>query len=57
VGDYETLGDLGLGLGAASGFRTDQHQYLQTVWGTQIQANGTFKNLYFFANGVFSFFE
>ena len=57
VADYEALGDLGLGLGAASGFKPDNHQYLQTVWGTQIQTNGSFKNLYFFANNTFSFFE
>jgi len=57
VGDFEGLGDLGLGLGAASGFSTGNHQYLQSVWGTQIQPNGAFKNLYFFANGTFSFFE
>jgi ABC-type branched-subunit amino acid transport system substrate-binding protein len=68
VADYEALGDLGLGLGAASGFKPNVempyahgHQYLQSVWGTQIQANGTFRNLYFWAGvlpgGTFSFFE
>ncbi|HEY5924445.1 MAG TPA: ABC transporter substrate-binding protein [Kofleriaceae bacterium] len=59
VTDFEGVGDLGLGLGAASGFGPTNHQYLQSLWGTQIQANGTFKNLYFFAglNNSFSFFE
>jgi hypothetical protein len=58
VGDFETLGDLGLGIGAASGFKPDNHQYSQSVWGTLIQADGTFRNLYFWAQGIpIQFFE
>ncbi|HEX5059737.1 MAG TPA: ABC transporter substrate-binding protein [Kofleriaceae bacterium] len=57
ITDFEGLGDLGLGLGAGAGFKPDNHQYLQSVWGTKINSNGTFSNLYFFANNTFSFFE
>jgi ABC-type branched-subunit amino acid transport system substrate-binding protein len=58
VDDYESLGDLGLGIGATSGFRPDNHQYSQSVWGTVIQANGSFRNLYFWAQGIpIQFFE
>ena len=58
VGAFETLGDLGLGIGASSGFRADNHQYSQSVWGTVIQADGTFRNLYFWAQGIpIQFFE
>lgn len=58
VAAYETLGDLGLGIGATSGFRPDNHQYSQSVWGTVIQADGTFRNLYFWAQGIpIQFFE
>jgi len=52
VGDFETLGDLGLGIGASSGFKADNHQYSQSVWGTVIQADGTFRNLYFWSQGI-----
>jgi ABC-type branched-subunit amino acid transport system substrate-binding protein len=44
---FETLPDLQLGLGAKAGFSADNHQYSQSVWGTVIQPNGTFKDLYF----------
>ena len=58
VADFESLGDLGLGIGAASGFKPDNHQYSQSVWGTVIQADGTFRNLYFWAQGIpIQFFE
>jgi branched-chain amino acid transport system substrate-binding protein len=58
VADFESLGDLGLGIGASSGFRPDNHQYSQSVWGTVIQADGTFRNLYFWAQGIpIQFFE
>jgi ABC-type branched-subunit amino acid transport system substrate-binding protein len=58
VADFESLGDLGLGIGASSGFKPDNHQYSQSVWGTMIQADGTFRNLYFWAQGIpIQFFE
>ena len=58
VEDFESLGDLGLGIGATSGFKPDNHQYSQSVWGTVIQADGSFRNLYFWAQGIpIQFFE
>jgi len=58
VSAFENLGDLGLGIGATSGFTTTNHQYSQSVWGTQIQADGSFKNLYFWSQGIpIQFFE
>ncbi len=58
VGAFETLPDLGLGIGATSGFAPSNHQYSQSVWGTTIQANGSFKNLYFWSQGIpIQFFE
>lgn len=48
---FETLPDLGLGLGANAGFARDRHQYLQSVWGTTISADGRFANLYYWTVG------
>ena len=58
VADFESLGDLGLGIGAASGFKPDNHQYSQSVWGTVLNPDGSFRNLYFWAQGIaIQFFE
>jgi ABC-type branched-subunit amino acid transport system substrate-binding protein len=58
VTTFDTLPDLGLGLGASSGFSSTNHQYSQSVWGTMIQADGSFKNLYFWSKGVpISFYD
>jgi ABC-type branched-subunit amino acid transport system substrate-binding protein len=58
VTTFDNLPDLGLGLGASSGFSSTNHQYSQSVWGTMIQADGTFKNLYFWSKGVpISFYD
>ena len=58
VDAFETLPDLGLGIGATSGFGPGNHQYSQSVWGTLIQADGTFRNLYFWSKGIpIQFFE
>ncbi len=55
---FEALPDLGLGIGSTSGFNSDGHQYSQSVWGTQLQADGKFKNLYFWSKGIpIQFFE
>jgi len=51
VSTFETLPDLGLGIGATMGFTPDIHQYSNSVWGTEIQPDGTFKNLYFWSKG------
>jgi len=58
VTTFEQLPDLSLGIGATSGFSADNHQYSNSVWGTSIQADGTFKNLYFWSAGIpIQFFE
>jgi len=58
VDAFETLPDLGLGIGATSGFTASNHQYSQSVWGTVIQGDGSFKNLYFWSQGIpIQFFE
>lgn len=55
---FEKLPDLSLGLGASSGFSDTNHQYSNSVWGTSIQPNGTFRNLYFWSQGqAIQFFE
>lgn len=58
VKTFEQLPDLSLGLGASSGFSASNHQYSNSVWGTSIQPNGTFRNLYFWSAGnAIQFFE
>jgi hypothetical protein len=58
VKTFEKLPDLSFGLGATSGFSANNHQYSSSVWGTSIQADGTFKNLYFWSSGgSIQFFE
>lgn len=55
---FEQLPDLSLGIGATSGFSGDNHQYSNSVWGTSIQPDGSFKNLYFWSSGIpIQFFE
>lgn len=51
IASFETLPDLGLGLGASAGFTHDRHQYLQSVWGTTIGPDGRFTNLYYWTVG------
>ncbi len=58
VTTFESLPDLSLGIGATSGFSADNHQYSNSVWGTSIQPDGSFKNLYFWSAGIpIQFFE
>lgn len=58
VTTFEGLPDVGLGVGATSGFSTKSHQYSNSVWGTILQPDGTFKNLYFWSAGSpIQFFE
>jgi hypothetical protein len=58
VQTFEKLPDLSLGIGASSGFSATNHQYSNSVWGTILQPNGSFKNLYFWTDGQpISFFE
>jgi eukaryotic-like serine/threonine-protein kinase len=58
VDSFEQLPDLGLGIGATSGFSAENHQYSNSVWGTILQPDGSFKNLYFWSVGIpIQFFE
>src|SRR5262249_32989599 len=58
VSAFESLPDLSLGIGATSGFAPGNHQYSNSVWGTEVQPDGSFKNLYFWAQGSpIQFFE
>ena len=58
ISTFENLPDLSLGIGATAGFSPTQHQYSSSVWGTSIQPDGTFKNLYFWTEGSpIQFFE
>ena len=51
VDSFNNLPDLQLGIGATVGFSADNHQYSNTVWGTRLEANGTFSNVYVYTNG------
>lgn len=58
IATFETLSNLGLGIGANSGFSAASHQYSNSVWGTSITPAGAFKNLYFWTSGSpIQFFE
>jgi hypothetical protein len=58
VQTFERLPDLSLGIGASSGFSPTNHQYSNSVWGTTIEPDGSFKNLYFWTAGQpIQFFE
>lgn len=58
VDAFETMPDPGLGLGATTGFSATNHQYSNSVWGTILQPDGSFKNLYFWSAGTaIQFFE
>jgi len=52
VATFEALPDLSLGMGPSNGYSAQNHQYLTSVWGTGIQPNGTFANVYFWSNGL-----
>ncbi|HEY1814757.1 MAG TPA: ABC transporter substrate-binding protein [Kofleriaceae bacterium] len=43
----EGLPNLSLGLGATAGFSSSNHQYLDSVWGTTLNPDGTFKDTYY----------
>jgi branched-chain amino acid transport system substrate-binding protein len=58
VKTFEKLPDLSLGIGASSGYSMSNHQYSNSVWGTIIQPDGAFRNLYFWSQGQpIQFFE
>ena len=55
---FEHLPELTLGLGAGAGFSPQNHHYSRSVWGTSIEPDGRFKNLYFWSEGSsIQFFE
>jgi len=55
---FEQLPDLSLGIGASSGFSPTNHQYSNSVWGTTIEPDGSFRNTYFWSQGLpIQFFE
>ncbi len=51
VSTFENLPELSLGLGATAGFTPNDHQYSKSVWGTTINTEGRFVNLYFWSVG------
>ena len=66
ITSFETLPDLGLGIGATAGFRPCpdtsmcgvNHQYSNSIWGTILNPDGSFRNLYFWRDGSpIQFFE
>jgi ABC-type branched-subunit amino acid transport system substrate-binding protein len=58
VATFENLPDLSLGLGASSRFAAGNHNYSKSVWGTSIESDGTFSNVYFWSDGLpIQFFE
>jgi hypothetical protein len=58
VDTFEHLPDLSLGIGASSSFSESSHQYSSSVWGTGINPDGSFENLYFWSEGnQIEFFE
>jgi ABC-type branched-subunit amino acid transport system substrate-binding protein len=52
VKTFETMPDLSLGLGAGAGFSASDHDYSKSVWGTTLDADGTFQNRYYWAEGT-----
>jgi branched-chain amino acid transport system substrate-binding protein len=58
ISTFERLPDLSLGIGASSSFSESNHQYSNSVWGTSIEPDGSFENLYFWSEGTqIEFFE
>lgn len=51
VSSLENLTTSNLGLGATSGFSPSNHNYSKTIWGTSLQPDGHFQNLYFWSEG------
>ena len=51
VTTFEKLPHLNLGLGATSGFSAGSHDYSKSVFGTAINADGSFANSYFWSDG------
>jgi branched-chain amino acid transport system substrate-binding protein len=52
IGTFEHLPDLAFGIGATAGFSADDHQYSKSVWGTAIEADGSFSDRYFWSENT-----
>lgn len=48
---FESLQTLNIGLGGFIGFSAQSHQASKSVWGTAINADGTFSDKYFWSDG------
>jgi hypothetical protein len=58
VKTLESMPPLNLGLGAKAGFSRRNHQYSNSVWGTSINADGSFEYVYFWsADAPLEFFQ
>jgi ABC-type branched-subunit amino acid transport system substrate-binding protein len=53
---FETLPTVNLALGGSAKFSPTVHQYSQSVWGTQINSDATFSNIYFWSNNSIQIF-
>jgi branched-chain amino acid transport system substrate-binding protein len=51
VGAFEALNQLNIGLGGFIGFSASTHQASKSIWGTAINADGTFSDKYFWSDG------
>ena len=49
---FESLASLDIGLGGFVGYTPDNHQASKSVWGTAINADGTFTDKYFWSDGA-----
>ena len=49
---FESLVSLNIGLGGFVGYTADNHQASKSVWGTAINADGTFSDKYFWSDGA-----
>ncbi|APR78732.1 putative leucine/isoleucine/valine-binding protein precursor [Minicystis rosea] len=52
ISTFEKMPDLSLGLGAQAGYSQTDHNYSKSVWGTALDAGGSFQNRYYWAEGT-----
>ena len=51
IGTFEHLPELPFGFGFSAGFSAGNHQYSKSVWGTAIDADGSFSDRYYWTEG------
>jgi len=51
IAAFEKLAPLNIGFGATAGFSAGDHSYSKSVWGTAINADGTFDNRFYWSEG------